>query len=181
MELTGSSGHYDILYKLEDLPTSSPVSPQATQNLFVGFTHGQTTQLDTPSSLPFSATNFEIPGMEFFPSQHGAQKSWTPLVTSFSYQTAPVQSPPPVNNATRSLPIRTVEFPHLRTSSNVSDYYNGSNPPSHVITPTSPISPGYGPPLIDSSRFRPSKFEFERDYIAMSSGAQIYQTPIFKK
>jgi ubiquitin thioesterase protein OTUB1 len=181
------SGHYDILYKLEDLPAPVPTGPPppVPQNLFVAFSHGQSSQLGNPAPLPFVATNFEIPGMGFFPGQQTSQKSWDPLSAAFGYQSTPVpvQSPPPVNTQPRALPIRTSDFTHVRTANTMPEYYGDSNPPSsHVMTPTSPISPSYGPPLIDSSRFRPSKFEYERDYIAMSSSSsQIYQTPIFKK
>lgn len=175
------SGHYDILYKLEDLPAPSSIPSE----VIVGFTRHHASHMDTPAALPFVGTNHEVPGMELFPGQHNI-RSWAALETTFDFQAAPISDnvpPSHLHGMTRTMPIRTHYRPHARTSSiSTPDYFNRSTPSSHVITPTSPISPmTYGAPAVEASPFRPSRFELEADFMAMNTSSPVYQTSIFKK
>src|ERR1700761_6765749 len=61
------SGHYDILYKQEDIPVPMSISaPTGSNEIMVALNHAQTEHYHP--NLPFAVNDFEIPGMALFPS-----------------------------------------------------------------------------------------------------------------
>ena len=160
---TLSRGHYDVLYKLEDLP--QPPVPQAntTQNLLVALNH------DTPEMThhrtAFHPDIIEIPGMSFYA---GPNAGW-PAFAQYDISTSPIVAP---TTSPRAAP--TPSYPGV--------------PPAHpqdVFIPTLPIPQpsvpsltlAHHPPIDRGGPFRPSMYEYKTDY----ASPNLCQTAIFRK
>jgi hypothetical protein len=176
------SGHYDILYKRDNMSAHEPQGPAATQEMVVAFNHGQTTH--TYTRLPFPPNDYEIPGMSIFPNPQitthvTASVPW-PGFSQYEFipthpnrvtpQGRPLSGPP----AVYQIPPTAIHHPFY-SSPNLSMEHPPSQPPMTPMSPASPASPSapqiHGP-------FRPSRWEFETTHRANPHACQ---TTIFKK
>lgn len=183
-------GHYDILYKLEDIAAEEATAP-------AGAAHDVMVHLSTQAEpLPaakhsFEINDYEIPGMSMYPGP--STGSWSsmgqfdygqgvppsvmgsgpshghivslpslPSETATSYQSLPSTALPPTTLAT-ALPPTSVE----------QDYF---------VDQSSPITPVLGHVQIyPSAENRKSPFRHSRwEYQAQPMSSPV-QTPIFKK
>jgi hypothetical protein len=170
--LTTCSGHYDILYKLEDLPQrAAPPPVVAPQNVFVALNHASTET--THHKIAFDLDNIEIPGMSFYP---GPNIGWSGFP---QYDFSPVSVSQPVSSP-RSLPTST--YPSL-PAAHAPEYYAPSAPvttPS-IPTVTLPHHPAPHAPIDRVGPFRPSIWEYETNFAPAAPHPPLCQTAIFRK
>jgi ubiquitin thioesterase protein OTUB1 len=192
--LTPHSGHYDILYKAEDVPRPIQQQPVPTQaplqvalaNSFDDF---------IPEACNAADVMTMIPGM--YPTGFGGQK-WASLSYDFSpspasqTQVTPVQ---PYPSAPTPAPTVSSQLDFIIPShpSHASQYNAPSHHSIHLDQPsvTLPIHPPPPPPPVSIDRaaplvverggpFRPSMYELEPGF---GHGMQVqpFQTSIFRK
>ncbi|KAF2674955.1 hypothetical protein BT63DRAFT_449942 [Microthyrium microscopicum] len=183
-------GHYDILYRLQDLPVQQPPSTQ--QDVFVALSHRQTPEHSSFAKVPFS-NGFEIPGaMDFFPQEQITHPAWAPLLGHMDYSSPNGQSAATSiasHIATNHSPTRDYPAP----PNSVHDFgYGTATLTMNTRTPTTPIAPAiqqaipqaipaYPCSVQNGTMFRPSKYAVELDYISMNRrGLSLCQTSIFK-
>jgi hypothetical protein len=195
--LMKNRGHYDILYKLEDLPARVPLQPPSTnQDIFVGLSHGQTEHIHT--RLPFAVNDFEIPGMSVFPSPAlSSPVSWSSYAQfDFPQATGPTMSLPSHVRTLPSTPAATYQVPpdaidqayfsspnvSIQQLPTVSIQQLPTLAPATPVSPVLPSSPAHAhlATLQSGTPFRPSRWEYETS-IALGLNPPLCQTAIFKK
>jgi ubiquitin thioesterase protein OTUB1 len=193
--LTATSGHYDILYKAEDVPQvqHQPVSQQQQQQpLQVALANYADEFMPTATNVG-DVMNM-IPGI--YPSGLGMGQRWPSL--SYDFNSSPVshsQVTPVQPFAPATTPITPVTNSHLDFvtpihTSNASQY----NPPAHhnmhLEQPPVTLSVHPPPPPVSIDRtapigverggpFRPSMYELEPGF-GSSMQVQPFQTSIFR-
>ncbi|KAF2433008.1 cysteine proteinase [Tothia fuscella] len=164
-------GHYDILYKLEDLPQQAalPFNP-APQNVFVALNHTSTET--THHKIAFELDNIEIPGMSFYP---GPNMGWSNFP---QYDFSPVSVPYP-HSSSRSLP--TPSYAPVPVA-HAPEYYTTSVtvPPPSVAPVTLPHHPAPHAPIDRVGPFRPSIWEYETNFAPAAPHLPLCQTAIFR-
>jgi ubiquitin thioesterase protein OTUB1 len=192
--LTLRSGHYDILYKAEDIPQpiqQQPVPAQPTLQVNLA----NYTDDFIPKASNVADVMTMIPGM--YPSTNFSQ-NWASLDYDFSPspapqpQVTPVQPYPSLPTPAPSVSNSQLDFIIPSHASHGSQYNAPSHHSIHLDqTPmTLPIHPAPAPPVsIDrvapvaierGGPFRPSMYELEPGF---GSGLQVqpFQTSIFRK
>lgn len=165
-------GHYDILYKTEDLMVTKPVQvtasqPSHRQNVFVALQHSQSETLH--HRTPFQPDALEIPGMSFF---NPSQASWAPAMNHYDFAPSPMS---PAVPSPRS--AVTPSYPGV-SSVPVHDMYFQSTP-----MPQSTMSTMTLPHHLHVDRgtpFRPSAWEYTLD-MNHATHQSLCQTAIFRK
>jgi ubiquitin thioesterase protein OTUB1 len=190
---TTSSGHYDILYKAEDVPQTiqhQPVPAQAP--LQVALANYTDDFVPTASNVADVMTM--IPGM----GPTGFGQRWASLSYDFSPSPAPqpqvtsVQQYPSSSTPAPPVSASQLDFVIPSHSSHASQYNAPSHHSLHLDQPplTLPIHPPPPPPVsIDRATpsslerggpFRPSMYELEPGF-GSGMRAQPFQTSIFRK
>ena len=192
--LTLDRGHYDILYKAEDVPQPTqhqPIPPQ--QPLHVAMVNYTDDFIPTASNVVDVMTM--IPGM--YPTSLGPR--WSSLSYDFSPgSTASIQVTPVQPYATAPTPVSPISTSHLDFITPIhSSRVNPYNPPRHhsvhLDQPpiTLPIHTTTAPPtsiervapsaaVERGGPFRPSMYELEPGF-GSAMQAQPFQTSIFRK
>ncbi|KAF2397511.1 cysteine proteinase [Trichodelitschia bisporula] len=179
-------GHYDILYKLEDLPSivPPPIAHPAEQRVFLN--HHQSTQA-LPSKLPFDTNNFEIPGLSIFsgPAVSGPGVAWAPYPT-YDFSASPISPQPIAQPITQAIPQPRIEAtpayapiaaPPPPPVSIPTEYYSTTMPLEPPVTSL----PLYQPSPIDrGGPFRPSIWEYESYSMPQAPHPPLCQTAIFR-
>lgn len=182
------SGHYDILYKEEDVPQPVQHHPLPQQPLHVALANYSDDFVPIASNVADVMTM--IPGM--YPTSLGSR--WPSLSYDFSPSPAPQAHVAPVQSyQPAATPATPVSAPHLDfvTSIQASQYNAPSHHSIHLDqTPvTLPIHPPPPPVSIDRTAslvverggpFRPSMYELEPGF-GSSMQVQPFQTSIFRK
>jgi ubiquitin thioesterase protein OTUB1 len=169
-------GHYDILYKLEDLPRSVRAPPATQQDVLVALQHTSTEHYH--ATVPFPLSDYELPGMSVY---SGPNMGWS-ASPPYDFVAAAV-SPSMADQVPRS--VSTPNYaPTPMISPLSSDYFPQ---PLHLEQPASsmpiqtqqsfhhPISVDRGGP------FRHSRWEYENNFAPAPSFQSACQTSIFKK
>ncbi|KAA8614665.1 Peptidase-C65 domain containing protein [Pyrenophora tritici-repentis] len=186
-------GHYDILYKAEDVPQvqHQPVPPQ--QPLHVALANYTDDFLPTATNVG-DVMNM-IPGM--YPSGVGLGQRWPSLSLSYDFSPTPASLPqvtPVQPYAPAPTPVTPVSASHMDFVTSIhSVSTNQYNPPSHhsIHLEQPPVSlPIHPPPPVSIERaapvgverggpFRPSMYELEPGF-GSSMQVQQFQTAIFR-
>jgi len=169
-------GHYDILYKLEDLPRRVRAPPTTQQDVLVALQHTSTEHYH--STVPFGLGDYELPGMSVY---SGPNVPWS-ASPQYDFVT-PAVAP----SMAEQVP-RTVSTPNYASTPMISplssDYFSQplplEQPPSSVPMQAQqsfhhPISVDRGGP------FRHSIWEYESNFTPAPSFQSTCQTSIFKK
>jgi ubiquitin thioesterase protein OTUB1 len=181
------SGHYDILYKTEEVPSSIP-QPSDVRIFYANYDEFVPQEASVPDDVMTM-----IPGL----CGGGLGQRWPPLSYDFSSSPAPQAQVTPV----QPFPSASMSAPSV-TSSFVTPIHTGQtsqyNPPRiHSIQLeqppiTLPIHPPPPPPppvsieratplaVERGGPFRPSMYELEPGF-GFSNQAQPFQTSIFRK
>jgi ubiquitin thioesterase protein OTUB1 len=187
--LTVCSGHYDILYKAEDVPQPIP-QPQNLRVLYANYDEFVPEATNVPDVMNM------IPGL----CGGGLGQRWPPLSYDFSSSPAPQAQVTPVQpfpSASMSAPSVTSSHLDFVTPIHTGQTSQYNQPPRHhsiqLDQPpiTLPIHPPPPPPPVSLERstslaverggpFRPSMYELEPGF-GFSNQAQPFQTSIFRK
>ena len=168
-------GHYDILYKLEDLPQRVRAPPATQQDVLVALQHTSTEHYH--STVPFGLSDYELPGMSVY---SGPTMGWS-ASPQYDFATAAV-APPMAEHVPRS--VSTPNYaPTPMISPLSSEYFPQplplEQPPSSMSMQAQqsfhPISVDRGGP------FRHSIWEYESNFAPAPSFQSACQTSIFKK
>jgi ubiquitin thioesterase protein OTUB1 len=169
-------GHYDILYKTEDLPqASAPIAY---------LQYGSHTHFEPVQDLGYSDVLSMIPGMSYA-TQHPVWMSGSTYGSDFFSSPAPVQQ----CSQAVATPVTPAPQPHIQAQP--TQFVTAA--PSHLVAPplqmpqemairTAPHA-SLAPSAFHSQLsgpFRPSAWELEPDFRHATSQVQ-YQTSIFKK
>jgi ubiquitin thioesterase protein OTUB1 len=165
-------GHYDILYKAEDLLVTRsvavvPTTQPSQQNVFVALQHASTETLHHRTA--FQPETIEIPGMSFYT---GPQASWPQAFNQYDLAASPVS--PAI--ASPRAPV-TPSYPGVPNVA-AHDMYFQSTPMSQSTLPTMTLA--HHLHIDRDTRFRPSAWEFEVSYQGHNPH-QLCQTAIFRK
>jgi ubiquitin thioesterase protein OTUB1 len=166
------SGHYDILYKLEDLPQRGSVPHAPTQqNVIVALNHASTEL--THHKIGFELDNIEIPGMSFY---SGPSMAW-PAFSQYEFPavstTHAISSPPPVEAPIyTALPVAHVQEVYVQTVP--------VTPPA-IAPVTLPHHPAPHAAIDRGGPFRPSIWEYETNFAPATPHPPLCQTAIFRK
>lgn len=177
-------GHYDILYKAEDVepPMQQPIATQAP--LHVALAAGYTDEF-VPISSNMSDVMTMIPGLyptglgQRWPSAYDYNSDPTPQQQQPQIAPVPSYAPPPSNVA----PIPTSHQEYVSpVHSHVSHQHHANH---HSIQMESPVglSLNHPPPPLTIERggpFRPSMYELEPGFHSGQSHALPFQTSIFR-
>jgi ubiquitin thioesterase protein OTUB1 len=181
-------GHYDILYKAEDVPQPIP-QPQNLRVLYANYDEFVPEATNVPDVMNM------IPGL----CGGGLGQRWPPLSYDFSSSPAPQAQVTPVQpfpSASMSAPSVTSSHLDFVTPIHTGQTSQYNNPPRHhsiqLDQPpiTLPIHPPPPPPPVSLERstslaverggpFRPSMYELEPGF-GFSNQAQPFQTSIFR-
>ncbi|KAF2192580.1 cysteine proteinase [Zopfia rhizophila CBS 207.26] len=194
MRLLYRPGHYDILYKAEDVPQpAQQPQPVPTQPPLQVAIAGYAEDF-VPMSSNMSEVMTMIPGM--YPT--GLGQRWPSVSYDYNPNPAPQPQMPPVPTyAPTQTPTAQVPSSHQDYVSPVhASHVNQHNPPSHhsiQLEPpaTLPIHPPPVPPPITIERgtpitierggpFRPSMYELEPGFHSGQSHSLPFQTSIFR-
>jgi hypothetical protein len=195
--LTKTSGHYDLLYKYEDVPLPSLPPPPPAQESVAAYLQQNAPHPDYVPIGDFSdATDnlMFIPGMSIAPSQgwmsgpnYGSDFFATPF--------APVQT----CAQTLPSPVAPAPQPQMLQQAPIQPAYTSSAQVSHVLPPTQmptelPIRSTGPMPHVECAveshsdiqcqlgdPFRPSVFNSSADGYAQAIPQMPLQTPMFKK
>lgn len=160
-------GHYDILYKAEDLVTTKSISQTQQQDVLVALNHSQSETLH--HRTPFHAEALEIPGLSFF---QPAPASWGQGIGQYDFAPSPM-SPAIASPRTAVTP----SYPSV-PSVPVHDMYFQSTPmqQSAMATMTLP----HHPLVARETPFRPSAWEYTME-MNHAPHQSLCQTAIFRK
>lgn len=185
------SGHYDILYKAEDVP--SPVHHPAVPQAPIQVNFANYADEFLPQQSRFDVMSM-LPGM----GGAGGMGGWA----SLSYDVNPAPAPQPVATPVSPYPSASMSAPPITSSldfvtpiSNAQPQYNAprhhsiqlDQPP--ITLPMHPAPPPPPPVSIERSApitvesggpFRPSMYQLEPGF-GFSNQAQPFQTSIFRK
>lgn len=151
-------GHYDILYKIEDV--QPPISQPALHVNLAGYTNEF-----VPISREMSDVMTLIPGL--YPT--GLGQSW-PSVSSYDFHPTPVPQP-------QMAPVSS--YAPVPTSAPSQDY---TSPVHHNVPLDPPVNMPLNPPMSieRGGPFRPSVYELEPGFHSGQAPLQ-FQTSIFRK
>lgn len=192
--LTVSSGHYDLLYKFEDVPLPTPPPPPPAQESVAAYLQQGAPHPDYQSIGDFDATDnlMFIPGMSLA-SNHGWMSGPSYGSDFFATPFAPVQT------CAQALPspVAPAPQPQILQQAPTQPVYTTGAQVSHVLPPTQmpnelPIRPSGSMPYVDHEPeshldlqkalpLRPSKFNSTVDGYAQDLPHMPLTTSIFKK
>lgn len=168
-------GHYDILYKAEDLLVTKnvpaiPATQSTQQNVYVVLQHASTEHIHQRTAFQPGPEAIEIPGMSFYT---GSQQGWPQAFNQYD------MAPSPMSPALAS--PRAPVSPTYPGVSNVPvhDMYfqNTQMPPTSL--PNVPLP--HHVHIDRGTPFRPSAWEFEASYQSNLPHQSLCQTAIFRK
>lgn len=192
--LIKTSGHYDLLYKYEDVPLPTPPPPPPAQESVAAYLQQNAPHPDyVPIGGDFDATDnlMFIPGMSIAPS-HGWMSGPNYGSDFFTTPFAPVQT----CAQTLPSPVAPAPQPHMLQQAPIQPAYTSAPQVSHVLPPTQmptelPIRSSGSMPHADESQpepqcqtggmFRPSVYNSTVDGYAASIPHMPLETAIFKK
>ncbi|KIW07895.1 uncharacterized protein PV09_01806 [Verruconis gallopava] len=164
-------GHYDILYKAEDLMVtksvpSASVTQAAQQNVFVALQHASTETLHHRTA--YQPETIEIPGMSFYT---GPQATWPQAFNQYDIAPSPIS--PPVSSPR---PAVTPTYPNVPAIP-VHDMYFPSPPASQASLPN--VALPHHVQIDRGTPFRPSAWEYTAEFNNMPHQS-LCQTSIFR-
>jgi hypothetical protein len=195
--LIKTSGHYDLLYKYEDVPLPTPPPPPPAQESVAAYLQQNAPHPDYVPIGDFSdATDnlMFIPGMSIAPS-HGWMSGPNYGSDFFATPFAPVQT----CAQTLPSPVAPAPQPQMLQQAPIQPAYTSAPQVSHVLPPTQmptelPIRSSGSMPHADHAieshpepqcqtggMFRPSVYNSTVDGYAASIPQMPLQTPSFKK
>jgi ubiquitin thioesterase protein OTUB1 len=186
--LTIPSGHYDLLYKYEDVPPPPPSTESVAAYLSHNAPHPQYESIgdysDAADNLMF------IPGMSIAPSSNGWLSGPGYGSDFFTTPFAPLQTCAPAVPT----PVAPAPQPQMLSQTTPQPAYGAGAQASHVMPPTQiptelairsmPHAEHAGVPPLNPKAdgpFRPSHYEYEADYLQTMSHHMPLTTSIFKK
>jgi hypothetical protein len=185
------SGHYDILYKQEDVSVPMSISaPTGNNEILVALNHAQTEHYH--ANLPFAVNDFEIPGMAIFPPSAMSGPMEMRQYGQYDYPQASLLPMSSMSGPARSYPAATTSFATMPATTIHQDMFRPINIPAEpqpppAVTPISglpsPLSslPHHNVSLQSATPFRRSKWEVENFASLNGTIAPFCQTSIFKK
>ena len=165
------SGHYDILYKIEDLAEAPmPAPPVNPPEVLVRLNHASS---DNFQPKFYEANDYEIPGMSTYP---GPVADWS-SPPQYAYASSPL------------LPMSTQQVvPTPAYHHPVSPVHSDIFSVAYLPSPTTPSAPVPMPaprthslPIDRDGPFRPSVWEYETHRANAPIKTMMCQTSIFKK